>query len=113
MNTFTPDTKPSLILFSALGSPAFRSIKLRSRKPTCPACGTKGQNVGQVTNLDYAQFCGGESPNWEQQGLVKGDAGYRIYARVRSIDVFVSASLKFYTTFVGRNSKMFWSRQIK
>ncbi|KAJ7445804.1 hypothetical protein B0H11DRAFT_1746659 [Mycena galericulata] len=75
------DQKPSLLLFSALGSPPFRSIKLRSRKPTCPACGTSDQKVGEIKEIDYVQFCGGATPDWESRGLVAGDPDTRISAK--------------------------------
>ncbi|KAJ7273342.1 hypothetical protein C8J57DRAFT_1064097 [Mycena rebaudengoi] len=72
------DKKPTLLLFSALGSPPFRSIKLRSRKPTCPGCGTSAEKIGEIREIDYLQFCGGATPNWESRGLVAGDPGHRI-----------------------------------
>ncbi|GLB37937.1 putative plays a central role in 2-thiolation of mcm(5)S(2)U at tRNA wobble positions of cytosolic tRNA(Lys), tRNA(Glu) and tRNA(Gln) [Lyophyllum shimeji] len=75
------DKKPTLLLFSALGSPPFRSIKLRSRKPTCPACGTAEQRLGTIQHIDYVQFCGGPRPDWEQRGLVKGEARARASTR--------------------------------
>ncbi|KAJ7871524.1 hypothetical protein B0H14DRAFT_3083806 [Mycena olivaceomarginata] len=72
------DKKPSLLLFSALGSPPFRSIKLRSRKPSCPACGTAGQKIGEIREIDYVQFCGGATPDWESLGLSPGAPEDRI-----------------------------------
>ncbi|KAK7023856.1 adenylyltransferase [Favolaschia claudopus] len=72
------DKKPSLLLFSALGSPPFRSIKLRSRKPNCPACGSADQTVGQIRDIDYVQFCGGATPDWENLGLVPGSSEDRV-----------------------------------
>ncbi|KAJ7470388.1 hypothetical protein FB451DRAFT_1253579 [Mycena latifolia] len=75
------DKKPSLLLFSALGSPPFRSIKLRSRKPTCPACDSSDQKVGQIKEIDYVQFCGGPAPDWERRGLLVGEPDHRISAK--------------------------------
>ncbi|KAK0204594.1 hypothetical protein DFS33DRAFT_668944 [Desarmillaria ectypa] len=72
------DQKPSLLVFSALGSPPFRSIKLRSRKASCPACGTEGEKVGEIRDIDYVQFCGGAAPDWESRGMVKGHSDRRI-----------------------------------
>ncbi|KAJ8072579.1 hypothetical protein PM082_016138 [Marasmius tenuissimus] len=72
------DGKPSLLIFSALGSPPFRSIKLRNRKPTCPACGNEEQKIGEIKEIDYVQFCGGATPNWLQRGLVEGNRNERI-----------------------------------
>ncbi|KAF7311647.1 Adenylyltransferase and sulfurtransferase UBA4 [Mycena kentingensis (nom. inval.)] len=74
------DKKPTLLLFSALGSPPFRSVKLRSRKPTCPACGTADERMGEIRTIDYVQFCGGPRPDWEGRGLVAGDPEHRISA---------------------------------
>lgn len=71
------DYKPSLLLFSALGSPPFRSIKLRSRKPSCVACGTKDGKLAASRHADYVQFCGGPPPNWEDRGLARGSAEER------------------------------------
>ncbi|CAK5279495.1 unnamed protein product [Mycena citricolor] len=56
--SLNPDMKPSMVLFSALGSAQFRSIKMRSRKPNCPACGTAEEKIGQIREIDYVQFCG-------------------------------------------------------
>ncbi|KAG6888505.1 hypothetical protein C0995_007843 [Termitomyces sp. Mi166 len=72
------DKKPTLLLYSALGTPPFRSIKLRSRKPTCAACGTDEQRVGTIQDIDYVQFCGGPRPDWEARGLEAGAAGARV-----------------------------------
>ncbi|TFY83025.1 hypothetical protein EWM64_g981 [Hericium alpestre] len=74
------DEKPMLLIYSALGFPPFRSIKLRTRRPTCPACGVEGQKIGQIEDLDYVQFCGGERPDWEKLGLIPGSADTRIRA---------------------------------
>ncbi|EON67181.1 hypothetical protein W97_06434 [Coniosporium apollinis CBS 100218] len=52
---------PSLLLFSAYGSPQFRSIRLRSRKPKCAACSTHATVTPEALasgSLDYVQFCG-------------------------------------------------------
>ncbi|CAK5264722.1 unnamed protein product [Mycena citricolor] len=67
-----------MVLFSALGSPQFRSIKMRSRKPSCPACGTAEEKIGQIRETDYVQFCGGPAPDWERRGLVPGDPEDRV-----------------------------------
>ncbi|KIK62362.1 hypothetical protein GYMLUDRAFT_164496 [Collybiopsis luxurians FD-317 M1] len=72
------DTKPTLTLFSALNVPQFRSIKLRSRKPSCPACGVEGQKIGTISEIDYIQFCGGATPDWESLGLAESNLEYRI-----------------------------------
>jgi len=75
------DGRPSLVLFSALGIPPFRTVKLRSRKPSCPACGKEGQKIGQIQDTDYVAFCGGERPDWETRGLVEHDGTSRIRAK--------------------------------
>jgi adenylyltransferase/sulfurtransferase len=56
---------PSLLLFSAYSSPMFRSIRLRTRKPTCAACSTQSTVTPEALNsgsLDYVQFCGSINP---------------------------------------------------
>lgn len=77
------DGKATLMLFSALSMPPFRSIKLRERKPTCAACGVDGQRLGAIHETDYIAFCGGLRPDWEARGLVSGSPGARISAQVR------------------------------
>lgn len=55
--TFTP----SLHLFSAYSFPPFRSLKLRSRKPSCAVCGsepTVTRDSIESSDLDYHLFCG-------------------------------------------------------
>ncbi|KIJ23452.1 hypothetical protein M422DRAFT_56831 [Sphaerobolus stellatus SS14] len=61
-----------------MSSPPFRTMKLRSKKPTCPACGLKGQKVGQIEDIDYVAFCGGNAPDYEATGLKEGRSGHRI-----------------------------------
>jgi len=78
----TIDGTSSLLLFSALGSPPFRSIKLRSRKPTCPACGEEGKKLGEIRDIDYVQFCGGAAPDWEKSGLAEGSPKQRVSVQV-------------------------------
>ncbi|KZF26767.1 hypothetical protein L228DRAFT_243281 [Xylona heveae TC161] len=60
---------PSLLLFSAYGSPPFRSIRLRSRRANCLACSALSPESGCITkeslssgSLDYVQFCGVTKP---------------------------------------------------
>lgn len=79
--------KPTLLLFSALGTPPFRSIKLRTRKPTCPACGVDSQKVGKIEDIDYVQFCGGTTPDWERQGLAQGNPEFRVGVKVSFFNV--------------------------
>jgi adenylyltransferase/sulfurtransferase len=74
------DEQPSLLVYAALGVPPFRSIKLRKRRATCPACGTEGDKVGKIEEIDYVQFCGGARPDWETLGLSPRDAESRITA---------------------------------
>ncbi|KAK7678518.1 hypothetical protein QCA50_018390, partial [Cerrena zonata] len=92
------DGKPTLLIFSALSSPQFRNIKLRSRRATCPACGNEGEKIGSISELDYVAFCGGQRPDWVSKGMEMGTPGSRIHAqdldeslksetRVRIIDV--------------------------
>jgi len=77
----TKEGDASLLLFSALGNPPFRTVKLRSRKPTCPACGKESQKMGEIRDIDYVAFCGGPKPDWEARGLVDADDAARIQAK--------------------------------
>lgn len=72
------DQAPSLLLFNALQTPPFRSIKLRNKKPACAACGSGPKTHGMIDNTDYVQFCGGPPANWVERGLVPGSAETRI-----------------------------------
>ncbi|KAH9972728.1 hypothetical protein BGW80DRAFT_1474576 [Lactifluus volemus] len=74
------DGQPSLLVYSALGMPPFRSIKLRKRRTTCSACGVEGQRVGKIEDTDYVQFCGGARPDWVTLGLKSGHPEWRITA---------------------------------
>lgn len=71
---------PSLLVYSALGTPPFRSVRLRKRRASCPACGTEGQKLGTIEDIDYVQFCGGERPDYVSLGREPGTAGFRITA---------------------------------
>lgn len=60
-----PSEPPTLLMFSAYGSPMFRSIRLRSRKPKCAACSAQATVTPKALNsgsLDYVQFCGSVDP---------------------------------------------------
>ncbi|EJD48951.1 molybdenum cofactor synthesis 3 [Auricularia subglabra TFB-10046 SS5] len=70
--------RPSLLLFSALAVPPFRSIKLRTKSKTCAACGDAGQNKGSIEETDYVQFCGGPTPDYVSTGLTVSDATKRV-----------------------------------
>jgi adenylyltransferase and sulfurtransferase len=69
---------PSLLLFSALSMPPFRSVKLRKKSPQCAACGTIGEIKGTIDETDYVAFCGGSQPDWETRGLLPGETGTRM-----------------------------------
>ncbi|KAL4066793.1 hypothetical protein J3A83DRAFT_4098152 [Scleroderma citrinum] len=71
------DGKGTLLLFSALSTPPFRTIKLRARKPTCLACG-QAQKTNIIEQTDYVTFCGGARPNWLERGLTAGEPNERI-----------------------------------
>ena len=77
-----PDTKPSLLMYSARSMPPFRSIKLRARRATCAACGDEGKKTDTISQTDYVALCGGQRPDWEARGLVEGNATDRIRAAV-------------------------------
>lgn len=88
------DGKPTLLIFSALSSPQFRNIKLRSRRPTCPACGNEGEKIGSISELDYVAFCGGQRPDWVSKGMELGkNPGHRIRVQVGSVLAELSSLL--------------------
>ena len=70
-----------MLIFSAVGFPLFRTIKLRPRQATCPSCSNPSQNL---KSTDYVQFCGGPTPDWVAQGTAAGYVGHRIQPRVYS-----------------------------
>lgn len=74
--------KPTLLLYSALSTSPFRSIKLRSRRANCPACGVEGKKGGAIAETDYVAFCGGPRPDWESLGMREGSADRRIHPKV-------------------------------
>ena len=83
--TGTHDGRPSLLIYSAISYPPFRSIKLRSRNKKCAACGDDGEKQGDISSLDYVAFCGGPKPDWVKQGLKSsGGESRRIKATVRT-----------------------------
>ncbi|PVH85785.1 molybdenum cofactor synthesis protein-like protein [Cadophora sp. DSE1049] len=62
-----PDTSPAatMLLFSSISTPPFRSVRLRSRRPKCFACSSEaGLSLESLTSgsLDYVLFCGVTSP---------------------------------------------------
>ncbi|KAG8835725.1 Urmylation protein [Serendipita sp. 399] len=75
------DPEPHLIMFTALGSTPFRKIKRHPRDPHCLACGSEGQKIAKINDMDYVQFCGGQVPDWEKHGLEEGSPGNRIRAK--------------------------------
>lgn len=75
------DGKPTVIYFTALGFPLFHNYELNSKSPTCAACGSEGEKIGEIQNIDYLQWCG-ITPNWVETGLVGGGAGHRIRVQV-------------------------------
>ncbi|PPQ63601.1 hypothetical protein CVT24_004461 [Panaeolus cyanescens] len=72
------DNEQRLLIFSALSSSPFRSMKLGAKKPTCPACGIDGLKAAQISETDYVQFCGGPRPDWIKRGLTEGESGSRV-----------------------------------
>jgi hypothetical protein len=77
------DGRPSLLLYSCLSTTPFRTIKIRSKKPDCPACGPDRWRTLDIESTDYVSFCGGSTPNWEERGLAVNDHTSRIPAIVR------------------------------
>lgn len=59
--SFSASPSPTLLLYSALSHPPFRSIRLRGKRPTCPSCSATPSITREslVTgSTDYAFFCG-------------------------------------------------------
>ncbi|KAI8365707.1 hypothetical protein BD560DRAFT_455156 [Blakeslea trispora] len=46
--------QPSFLIFSAMGNPMFRTMRLRAKKKDCAIC---GENPTQTELIDYVQFC--------------------------------------------------------
>jgi len=84
------DGKPAMLLFSALSFPAYRTVKMRTRRPDCIACGNKGANIDLIETTDYIASCGGVRPNFEATGLLPGSPGQRI--RVQELHDLVSSN---------------------
>lgn len=89
------DQTPWMLLFSALGSPPFRTIKLRQKKATCNACSDPSNALSSITNTDYVQFCGGPIPDWVNEGRAPGETGHRIQPQVCNILLSVVLILTF------------------
>lgn len=56
---------PSLLLFSAYDHPPFRSIRLRGKRATCPACSSTPKITREAFvrgDVDHAAFCGTRLP---------------------------------------------------
>jgi adenylyltransferase/sulfurtransferase len=52
---------PSLLIFSALSSPPFRSVRIRSRRGDCAVCSSRATITSDTIGSDaysYQQFCG-------------------------------------------------------
>jgi adenylyltransferase/sulfurtransferase len=61
----TPVPEASMLLFSSLSTPPFRTLRLRSRRPNCFACSsTACLTLESLSSgsLDYVLFCGLTSP---------------------------------------------------
>jgi len=68
------NSRPSLLVFSALSTPPFRTVRIRGKRVDCAACGSEVHRRGKIEETDYVSFCGGNLPDWEQTGLVAGQA---------------------------------------
>jgi len=56
-----PEQQSSMLIFSADGTPPFRSLKLRGKRPNCIACSSAATITPETLtsgSLDYAVFCG-------------------------------------------------------
>ncbi|KAH9933670.1 uncharacterized protein BXZ73DRAFT_46213 [Epithele typhae] len=70
--------KPTLLMFNALSTSPFRTVKLRNQRLTCAACGSDSERVGKIEDTDYVAFCGGARPDWVSRGLIAGRDGDRV-----------------------------------
>jgi adenylyltransferase/sulfurtransferase len=86
------DTPPSLLIYSALALPPFRTIKLRSRKSDCIACGDDTSGGQLIDQSDYLELCGSLTPDYETLGLLAGEAGQRIRAAVSILTLVLQSS---------------------
>lgn len=107
------DQEPRLLTFSALKPVPFESIKVRSSKPLCPACGTEGGGIGEIQKTDYVQLCGGPTPDWEQRGLVEGALGLRTNAKVKTSYAILLRDAIYRATFMTRNLSTCWMNTSK
>ncbi|KAG8839503.1 Urmylation protein, partial [Serendipita sp. 405] len=87
--TGTHNGTPSLLLFSALDLPPFRTVKIRSKRPQCPACGTETEGGPKIEETDYVAFCGGRPTDWETAGMTVGENTARKYP-MEIKDVFIA-----------------------
>ncbi|EJU02247.1 hypothetical protein DACRYDRAFT_78992 [Dacryopinax primogenitus] len=75
LGPYAPEEKavPTLLTYSALGNPMFRSLKLRPRRKDCLACGREGGARELVEEGDYVAFCGGAREDLEETGRRTGE----------------------------------------
>jgi len=86
----TENVAPTLLTYSALTSPMFRSLKLRPRRKDCPACGREGGARELVEQGDYVSFCGGAREDLEASGKRMGQERVdvrELEARRQEVDV--------------------------
>ena len=63
--TDSANISTTMLIFSAFDSPPFRSVRLRGKRPTCPACSTNPSitiDSLRSGSLNYAHFCGLVNP---------------------------------------------------
>src|ERR1700744_4893926 len=83
------DSPPSLLIYSALAAPPFRTIRIRSKKRDCIACGDNASRGALIDQSDYLELCGSSTPDYEANGIAAGEPGYRIEAKVRFSASFI------------------------
>ena len=88
---FVSDPRPPLLIFSALSTPSFRSIKLRRKRSLCPGCSEQANGKKEIKQTDYVAFCGGPDVDLLETGatLGKGRIKAKVKCRIRRED-FVS-----------------------
>ncbi|KZO95344.1 hypothetical protein CALVIDRAFT_516108 [Calocera viscosa TUFC12733] len=81
---------PTLLIYSALASPMFRSLKIRPKRNDCPACGREGGARELVEKGEYVALCGGMREDLEGSGKRKGQGRVgvkELEARRAEVDV--------------------------
>ncbi|KAF8318414.1 hypothetical protein DL93DRAFT_383935 [Clavulina sp. PMI_390] len=62
--------KPTMLLFSALSTSPFRTVKIRGRSPSCKTCSMNPEDLREeISHTDYVAFCGGSGESAPAAGV--------------------------------------------